>query len=90
MTQAYPLQYFRLFIGDTNNVVASSGSSLAPTKQVGNNTEKWYVNYKSSNVLVSKCRNRKGAHCIRLKSNFRKQFKFINSKLENRRSAKRL
>jgi len=51
MTQAYPLQYFRLFIGDTNNVVASSGSSLTPAKQAGNNTEKWYVNYKSSNVF---------------------------------------
>ena len=51
MTQAYPLQYFRLFIGDTNNVVASSGSTLAPAKQAGNNTEKWYVNYKSSNVF---------------------------------------
>ena len=51
MAQAYPLQYFRLFIGDTNNVVASSGSLLAPAKQAGNNSEKWYVNNKGSNVF---------------------------------------
>ena len=51
MAQAYPLQYFRLFIGDTNNVVSSSGSSLAPSKQAGSNNEKWYVNNKGSNVF---------------------------------------
>ena len=51
MTQAYPLQYFRLGIGNTNNNVISSGSSLIPSKQTGTSTEKWYLNYKSSGVF---------------------------------------
>ena len=51
MSQAYPLQYFRLAIAGTNNNVIASGSSLAPSKHTGKATEKWYLNYKSSGVF---------------------------------------
>ena len=51
MSQAYPLQYFRLGIAGTNNNVIASGSSLAPSKHTGKTTEKWYLNYKSSGVF---------------------------------------
>ena len=51
MAQAYPFQYFRLGIGDTNNVVVSNDTSLAPAKIVGSNVEKWYLNNKGSGVF---------------------------------------
>ena len=41
----YPLQYFRIAIGDTDNNIASSGSSLIPSHHTGKTTEKWYLNY---------------------------------------------
>ena len=46
---SYPLQYFRIGIGNTDNNVVASGSSLAPSHHTGKNNEKWYLNYKSSN-----------------------------------------
>ena len=48
---SYPLQYFRLAIGNTDNNVVASGSSLAPSHHTGKSNEKWYVNYISSNVF---------------------------------------
>ena len=48
---SYPLQYFRLSIGDTDNNIVSSGTSLAPSHHTGKANEKWYVNYKSANVF---------------------------------------
>ena len=51
MTEAYPLQYFRIGIGNTDNNVVASGSSLAPSHHTGKNTEKWYLNYKSANTF---------------------------------------
>ena len=45
----YPLQYFRLAIGDTDNNVVLSGSSLAPSHHTGKDHEKWYLNYKNQN-----------------------------------------
>lgn len=47
----YPLQYFRLAIGDTDNNVIASGSSIAPSHHTGNKNEKWYLNYKKENVF---------------------------------------
>ena len=47
----YPLQYFRIGIGDTDNNVVASGSSLAPSHETGKSHEKWYINYKSSGVF---------------------------------------
>ena len=41
----YPLQYFRIAIGDTDNNISSSGSSLIPSHHTGKTTEKWYLNY---------------------------------------------
>ena len=46
----YPLQYFRIGIGDTDNNIVSSGSSLSPSHEKGNDLEKWYVKYKSAGV----------------------------------------
>ena len=45
----YPLQYFRIGIGNTDNNVVASGSSLAPSHHTGKTIEKWYLNYKSGN-----------------------------------------
>ena len=45
----YPLQYFRIGIGNTDNNVVASGSSLAPSHHTGKAIEKWYLNYKSEN-----------------------------------------
>ena len=45
------VQYFRLAIGDTDNNVIASDSSLAPSHHFGNKNEKWYVNYQSENVF---------------------------------------
>ncbi len=47
----YPLQYFRLAIGNTDNNIIASGTSLAPSHHTGKPTEKWYVNYVASNVF---------------------------------------
>ena len=46
---SYPLQYFRIGIGNTDNNVVASGLSLAPSHHTGKNTEKWYLKYKSEN-----------------------------------------
>ena len=46
---SYPLQYFRIGIGNTDNNVVASDSSLAPSHHTGKNIEKWYLNYKSAN-----------------------------------------
>ena len=51
MSQDYPLQYFRIAIGDTDNNIVVSGSALAPSHFTGKNHEKWYVNYKSAGVF---------------------------------------
>ena len=47
----YPLQYFRLAIGDTDNNISANGSSLSPSPLTGKPTEKWYVNFISANVF---------------------------------------
>ena len=47
----YPLQYFRIGIGDTDNNIIASGSSLSPSHETGKTVEKWYLNYKSSGVF---------------------------------------
>ena len=47
----YPLQYFRLAIGDTDNNITASGTSLVPSHQTGKTNEKWYVNYIKTNVF---------------------------------------
>ena len=46
---SYPLQYFRIGIGNTDNNVVASDSSLAPSHHTGKTIEKWYLNYKSAN-----------------------------------------
>ena len=48
---SYPLQYFRIGIGNTDNNVVVSDSSLAPSHHSGGNHEKWYLNYKSANTF---------------------------------------
>ena len=48
---AYPLQYFRIAIGDTDNNIVASGTSLSPSHHTGKNHEKWYLNYKSAGVF---------------------------------------
>ena len=46
---SYPLQYFRIGIGNTDNNVVASDSSLAPSHHIDKSNEKWYLNYKSAN-----------------------------------------
>ena len=48
---AYPLQYFRIAIGNTDNNIVASESSLAPSHHTGKTHEKWYLNYKSDGVF---------------------------------------
>ena len=48
---SYPLQYFRIGIGNTDNNVVASGSNLSPSHHTGKNIEKWYLNYKSANTF---------------------------------------
>ena len=48
---SYPLQYFRIGIGDTDNNIVISGTSLVPSHHSGKSHEKWYVNYKSAGVF---------------------------------------
>ena len=55
MAQAYPFQYFRLGIGNTNNIVISNESYLIAGKQVGENVEKWYLNNKGSDLFQIVC-----------------------------------
>ena len=47
----YPLQYFRLAIGDTDNNIIASGTSLVPSHHTGKTNEKWYVNYIKVNTF---------------------------------------
>ena len=46
---SYPLQYFRIAIGNTDNNIVVSDSTLAPSHHTGKTHEKWYLNYKSKN-----------------------------------------
>ena len=48
---SYPLQFFRLAIGNTDNNVVASGESLAPSHHTGKSHEKWYLIYKNSGVF---------------------------------------
>ena len=47
----YPLQYFRIAIGNTDNNIVASDSSLAPSHHTGKTHEKWYLNYKSQCIF---------------------------------------
>ena len=47
----YPLQYFRLAIGNTDNNIVAIESSLSPSHHTGKTHEKWYLNYKSSGIF---------------------------------------
>ena len=47
----FPLQYFRIGIGNTDNNIIASGSSLSPSHETGKTLEKWYLNYKSAQVF---------------------------------------
>ena len=47
----FPLQYFRIWIGNTDNNIIASGSSLSPSHETGKTLEKWYLNYKSAKVF---------------------------------------
>ena len=48
---AYPVQYFRLGMFDTNQNVNASDTSLVPSGQNGLTSEKWSLNYISSGVF---------------------------------------
>ena len=48
---SYPLQYFRLAIGNTDNNIIANGSSLSPSHHTGKTTEKWYLNYKNTGIF---------------------------------------
>ena len=47
----YPLQYFRIAIGNTDNNVVAYQSGLAPSYHTGKTHEKWYLNYKSEGTF---------------------------------------
>lgn len=47
---AYPVQEFRLGLGDTDNNVVADGISLKPSVMTGEDSEKWSLNYVSSGV----------------------------------------
>ncbi len=47
---SYPVQEFRLGMADTDNNVTSSGVNLVPSVMMGENNEKWSLNYVSSGV----------------------------------------
>ena len=47
---AYPVQEFRIAIGDTDANVSGSGASLVPSALTGDTAEKWSLNYVSSGV----------------------------------------
>lgn len=48
----YPLQYFRLAIGNTDNNIISSDSSLSPSYITGKLVEKWYLNFIRADVFL--------------------------------------
>ena len=48
---SYPLQYFRIAIGNTDNNIVASNKSLAPSHHTGKTTEKWYLVYIKSGVF---------------------------------------
>ena len=48
----YPLQYFRIAIGNTNNNIISYGSSLYPSHHTGKLSEKWYLKYIRADVFL--------------------------------------
>ena len=48
----YPLQYFRIGIGNTNNNIISYGSSLYPYHHTGKMLEKWYLKYIRADVFL--------------------------------------
>lgn len=47
---SYPVQEFRLALGDTDNNVAADGGVLKPSVMTGADSEKWSLNYVSSGV----------------------------------------
>ena len=47
----YPLQYFRLEIGNTDNNIVANESSLAPSHHTGKTYEKWYLIYKNVGIF---------------------------------------
>ena len=48
---SYPLQYFRIAIGNTDSNVVASNSSLVPSHHTGKTHEKWYLNYRNANTF---------------------------------------
>ena len=48
----YPLQLFRLGIGNTNNNIIAFGSSLYPSHHTGKALEKWYLKYIRADVFL--------------------------------------
>ena len=48
---SYPLQYFRLAIGNTDCNVIASSSSISVSRNTGKPIEKWYLNYMKENVF---------------------------------------
>ena len=48
---SYPLQYFRIAIGNTDNNIIASGTSLTPSQHTGQTNEKWYVKYINTGVF---------------------------------------
>ena len=49
---SYPLQYFRLAIGNTDSNIIVSGNSLSPSYMTGNINEKWHLNFVQANVFL--------------------------------------
>ena len=48
---SYPLQYFRLGIGNTDNNIISTDSSLSPSPLTGKPNEKWCLKYQSDTLF---------------------------------------
>ena len=49
---SYPLQLFRLAIGDTYHNIIASGSALYPSLHTGKPLEKWYLKYIRADVFL--------------------------------------
>ena len=49
---SYPLQLFRLAIGDTYHNIIASGSALYPSPHTGKPLEKWYLKYIRADVFL--------------------------------------
>jgi len=49
---SYPLQLFRLAIGDTYHNIIASGSTLYPSPHTGKPLEKWYLKYIRADVFL--------------------------------------